>query len=278
MTTSEWSLLKSWDVIYVEQLADAKVARLVLNRPDKRNAMSPQLMANFQDALEFIRGQDSISVVITKGAGPVYCAGQDLHGLKATREGPLEDWDRPQPSTRLYNAVRLFPKIMIAQIHGYCLGGAVALLNSHDLAVVAENAQIGMPEILRGSFGMNVTATLYHSNIAYKKAALLQLSGRNITGREADELGIVSMAVAEDELEETTTQLAREISMRHPQALRHAKAAVDLGRDVPLTHAMEIDRLLTIRMRLEVDPLDNLDNYLDSQRGGTNTEYVRADL
>ena len=278
MAKDEWTELHRWDVIYVEKLANSKVARLVLNRPDKRNAMSPQLMQDFQDALEFIRADDSIAVVITKGEGPVWCAGQDLHGLQEVHRGPLADWDRPQASTRLYNAVRLFPKVMIAQIHGYALGGALALLTSHDIVVAAEDAQIGMPEILRGSFGMNVTATLFHSNLAFKKLALLQLSGRNISGREADEIGIVSMAVSEAELESTTTQLAREIASRHPEALRHGKAAVELGRDLPLAQAMEVDRLLTVRMRTAVDPLSNLDDYLASQRGGTNTEYIRSDL
>lgn len=273
-----WSRAESWEALYLERLDDAKVGRIVLNRPEKRNAMSLELMNNFHEALEIIRTDDSITVVITKGAGQVYCAGQDLPGLKKKWEGPLEDWDRPQASTRLYNAVRVFPKVMIAQVHGYCLGGAVALLNSHDLAVAADDAQIGMPEIIRGSFGMNVAATLFHSNIPFKKAAMLQLSGRNITGSEADALGIVSMSVPEAELEAVTTELAREISTRHPQALAHAKAAVDMGRDLPLQHAMQVDLLLTTRLRNAINPLDSVDDYLASQRGGTNTEYVRADV
>jgi enoyl-CoA hydratase/carnithine racemase len=142
----------------------------------------------------------------------------------------------------------------------------VALLNSHDLAVAATDAQIGMPEILRGSYGQNVTATLFHSNIPFKKASLMQLSGRNLSGEQADRLGLVSMAVEPAELEPVTVQLATEIASRNPAALQHAKIAVHLGRDLPLAHAIEVDRLVTARMLTATDPFERVDDYLKSRK------------
>jgi enoyl-CoA hydratase/carnithine racemase len=273
MTATDWSAMREWPVLRLERLAETGVARVVLNRPEKRNALSHELVAAFLDALELVRSDDSLRVVITKGNGPAFSAGLDLHDLKKFHQRRLEDWDLATPATRLYETVRTFPRIMVAQIHGYCLGGAVALVNSHDLAIAANDAQIGMPEILRGSFGQNVTATLYHSNIPFKKAALLQLTGHNLSGTEADRLGLVSMAVAADELDERTQELATEIATRHPAALAHVKVAVQLGRDLPLPHALEVDRLVTSRLRRAVDAEGDVTNYLESQRGGTNLAY-----
>jgi len=265
-------------VLLLERLEDTGVARVVMNRPQKRNALSHELIGCFLEALDVIRADRGLRVVITRGNGPVFSAGLDLHDVRKFHERELEDWDRATPATRLYEGVRTFPRIMIAQLHGFCLGGAVALMNSHDLAVAATNLQIGMPEILRGSFGQNVTATLFHANIPFKKAVMLQLSGRNLSGAEAERLGLVSLAVDESELEAETTKLAREIASRHPAALQHAKIAVHLGRDLPLPHAIEVDRLVTARLRLGMDPIANVDDYLKSQKGGTNTEYRRPDM
>jgi enoyl-CoA hydratase/carnithine racemase len=272
-----WISLRDWEVLSLQRLPDAGVARIVLGRPEKRNALSHQLIAAYLEALEEIRADKDLLVAITVGSGSVFSAGLDLRDVAKFHAGSLEEWDRATPATRLYETVRTFPRIMIAQVHGYCLGGAVALLSAHDLAVAAADAQIGMPEIIRGSFGQNVTAALLHAGLPMKKFAMLQLSGRNLSGEEADRLGLVSAAVPAGELEAFTVTLAREIASRHPAVLQHAKIAVHLGRDIPLPQAMEVDRLVTARLRTAMDPTSTVDDYLGSQKGGTNTGYRRSD-
>src|SRR3954466_11138270 len=138
-------------------------------------------------------------------------------------DGPLLDWDRPSPTIRLAEALRGFPRIMIAQVHGYCLGGALGIMNCHDLVFAAEDAQLGMPEVLRGSFGQLVTATLLHSGLPVKKLSLIALVGQNISGKEADALGIISQAVPASELEAHTIAFARDLSTRHLAPLEHHK-------------------------------------------------------
>jgi enoyl-CoA hydratase/carnithine racemase len=272
-----WIGVRDWNVLSLEHLGDAGVARIRLNRPGKRNALSHELIAAFLEALEEIRADEEIRAVITAGEGPVFSAGLDLRDVASRYAGRLEDWDLATPSTRLYETVRTFPRVMIAQVHGYCLGGAVALLSAHDLAIAATDAQIGMPEIIRGSFGQNVTAALLHAGLPLKKFALLQLSGRNWSGTEAERIGLVSAAVAPDELDSFTLALAREIASRHPAVLQHAKIAVQLGRDLPLAQAIEVDRLVTARLRTAMDPTSTVDDYLRSQQGGTNVAYTRGD-
>ena len=271
-------MVQVFSTVFLEKVAGTGVARLIFNRPHKRNALDAQLVKDIMSALEEIRADREINVVITKGSGPVYCSGLDLYYLRAQSEGPPDDWDRFSPTAIMFEAVRNFAKVTIAQVHGYCLGGGLALMNSHDLVIAATNAQIGMPEILRGSFGQMATSTLFHSGVPMKKAALIQLSGKNLSGTEADQLGLVSMAVDEAELESVTMKLAGEIASRHPAALANAKIAVQMGRDLSLPEAMRLDQLVGARQRLMVDPLGKVEEYLSSQKGGPKPSYRRSDL
>ena len=113
---------------------------------------------------------------------------------------PLPDWDRVQLNIRLTEALRDFPRILIAQVHGYCLGASFALMNVHDLVFAADNAQIGMPEMPRGSFGEIATSTLFHAQIPIKKASLIALTARNMSGIEAERIGLVNFVVPDGEL------------------------------------------------------------------------------
>jgi enoyl-CoA hydratase/carnithine racemase len=273
-----WRQLKAWPELILERLADAGVARIVLNRPDKRNSWNAPLVAAFFESLEIVRADRELKAVITKGAGPCFSAGLDLHFLKSVSSGPLLDWDRPTVTIRLAEAIRVFPRVMIAQVHGYCLGGALGIMNCHDLAFAAEDAQLGMPEILRGSFGQLVTSTLVHGRIPIKKVALIQLVGRNLSGLEADRLGIVSQALPAAELEHTVTGIAREIASRHLATLEHAKIAVQMDRDLSLSQAIQLDMLVGARMKGAMDPTGDVDSYLESQKGGPNTGYKRPDV
>jgi enoyl-CoA hydratase/carnithine racemase len=273
-----WQNLKEWPELILERLDDAGVARIVLNRPDKRNCWNRALCLAFIDALEIIRADRELKVVITKGAGPVYSSGLDLTFLREISNAPLTDWDRPSLTIRIAEALRAFPRIVIAQVHGYCLRGALGIMNCHDLVYAAEDAQLGMPEVLRGSFGQLVTATLLHSGLPVKKLAHIALTGRNISGREAASLGIVSEAVPAEQLEAHTVGIAREIASRHLAPLEHHKITVQMGRDLSLSQAVQLDQLVGQRMRRAVDPLDDVESYLESQKGGPNLSYRRRDV
>ena len=273
-----WHTLKTWPELILERLADAGVARIVLNRPDKRNCWNRALCEAFLDALDIVRADKELKVVITKGAGTVYSSGLDLNFLREVSNGPLLDWDRPNLTIQIAEDIRAFPRIMIAQVHGYCLGGALGIMNCHDLVFAAEDAQLGMPEVLRGSFGQLVTATLLHSGLPVKKFSLIALVGQNISGKEADALGIISQAVPVERLEAHTTAMAREIASRHLAPLEHHKITVQMGRDLSLSQAIALDQLVGARLRRAMDPLGDVEGYLKSQKGGANLNYKRPDV
>jgi enoyl-CoA hydratase/carnithine racemase len=276
--SDSWQNLKEWPELILERLEGAGVARVILNRPEKRNCWNRPLCEAFMAALEIIRADKELKVVITKGAGSVYSSGLDLNFLREVSNGPLLDWDRPNLTIQIAEALRAFPRIMIAQVHGYCLGGALGIMNCHDLVYAAADAQLGMPEILRGSFGQLVTSTLLHGGLPVKKLAHIALVGRNISGQEADALGIISQAVPAPELETHTIGIAREIASRHLAPLEHHKITVQMGRDLSLSQAIQLDQLVGQRLRRAMDPLGEVESYLKSQKGGPNPVYKRPDV
>ena len=273
-----WIVEKEWPELILERLEDAGVARITLNRPEKRNALNEPLVEAFFESLEIVRTDRDIKAVITRGAGKVYSAGLDLHFLREISNAGLLDWDRPTPTVQLAEALRGFPRIMIAQVHGYCLGGALGIMNCHDLVFAADDAQFGMPEILRGSFGQLVTSTLMHGSIPMKKVTLMQLVGKNISGEEADRWGVISQSMPLAELEDTVTEIARDIGDRHLAPLEHSKITVQMGRDLSVSQAIQLDQLVGQRLRRAMDPLGDVESYLESQKGGPNLKYKRPDV
>jgi len=274
----KWIVIKEWPDLILERLEDAGVARITLNRPEKRNALNEAIVEAFFESLEIIRADRDIKAVVTRGAGKVYSAGLDLHFLRNVSNEGLLDWDRPTPTIQLAEALRGFPRIMIAQVHGYCLGGALGIMNCHDLVFAANDAQFGMPEILRGSFGQLVTSTLIHGSIPMKKVTLMQLVGKNISGEEADRWGVISQSMPLVELEDTVTEIARDLGSRHLAPLEHSKITVQMGRDLSMSQAIELDQLVGQRLRRAMDPLGDVDSYLQSQKGGPNLKYKRPDV
>mgnify|MGYP001275969238 FL=1 len=274
----KWIVIKEWPDLILERLEDAGVARITLNRPEKRNALNETIVEAFFESLEIIRADRDIKAVVTRGAGKVYSAGLDLHFLRNVSNDGLLDWDRPTPTIQLAEALRGFPRIMIAQVHGYCLGGALGIMNCHDLVFAADDAQFGMPEILRGSFGQLVTSTLIHGSIPMKKVTLMQLVGKNISGEEADRWGVISQSMPLVELEDTVTEIARDLGSRHLAPLEHSKITVQMGRDLSMSQAIELDQLVGQRLRRAMDPLGDVDSYLQSQKGGPNLKYKRPDV
>ncbi|MFF4835210.1 enoyl-CoA hydratase/isomerase family protein [Streptomyces sp. NPDC001315] len=265
------------DKILLDKKYDEKVAVITINRPEKRNAFDADILNGYIDALDEVRDDDGIQVVLTQANGPSFAAGMDLHYLRDFRASfkPVYDWGRMKAPARLSLALINYPKISVAAVHGYCLGGGFSLMMAHDVVIVADDAQIGMPEVLRGSFGQGVTAQVIKEGIPRKKAVLLQLLGRNLSGLEAERLGLATFSVPAGEVKDEALKIATELGTRNPSVLAHAKIAINLDQHLPLEHAMWSDDMVAARMRVSIDPLGDVEGYLKSQKGGTNKDYQR---
>lgn len=263
--------------VLLERVAGTRIATISFNRPDKHNAFDLAAIESYMQALESVRSDPEVRVVITKGSGASFSSGLDLYYLRSIHGRAETDWERSSLPRDMAEMVRNYPKVTIAQLHGYCLGHAMVLMCAHDIAIAASTAQIGMPEVRRGTFGQMATASLYHAGVPLKKAALLHLSGRYLSGTEADRLGLISQAVEEAELEAFTRKLAGEIAACHPAALASAKVAVQMGGKLGVSDAIRLDQLVGAWQQTMVDPVSDVDAYLESQQGGPNPGYRRPD-
>lgn len=252
------------------------VAWLTLNRPEKKNALSRALLAELIDSLKSLRENTKIRCIVTTGSGNAYSSGLDLYDLR-------ENWRhrrRWNESGSMYEIVRLLrmcPQVTVAAVNGWCLGGGLALLNGHDLAVAGESALFGMPEVIRGSYGAVATSTLFHSGIPFKKAFYIQLTGRNLTAAQAERIGLLSQVVPDTQLIPCVEELAREIGLRNPTTLESAKIAAYMEKDMSFDMALRTDDLVSHRMRYYTNPLNDVEGYLQSQKSGGNVGYVKPE-
>ena len=223
------------------------VGTLTLNRPEKRNAMNPRLHEEVTDALEKIRYDDDIRVLVVTGAGDSFCAGMDLKEFFIELKDQPAEYDR---ITRISvewrgRTLRHFPKPTIAMVNGHCFGGAFTIVEACDLALAADDATMGLSEINFKMFpGGSVSKSM--GNLLRPRDYLwYAMTGRPFTGKIAADIGFVNFAVPRENLLEETMSAAREIAAKDPSALRGTKDAyrhsLDLDWDTAMSYSSALE-------------------------------------
>src|SRR5688572_30248043 len=175
---------------------------LILNRPDKRNALSRQLLAEIRQALEDLHQQRSVRAVIITGAGSAFCAGMDLGEMLATSRQPdaLAMWNQDALTYRdLMELMLRFPKPLIAAVNGPALAGGAGLMLACDIVVAADSATFGLPEPLRGLVA-GVVAPLLAFRAGCGASGYLLTTSAVIDAPRARELGLFHEVVKADHL------------------------------------------------------------------------------
>ena len=212
--------------------ADGPVATFTLNRPDRLNAVTPQLVEHLDAALADALADDAVRVIRLRGAGRAFCAGYDLEWAAALmREGDLAGpWD-PAADYRVmgryvdsYMALWRSPKPVVAQVHGVCVGGGSDLALCSDLIVCAEDARIGYPPAR--VWGSPTTAMWFH-RLGLERAKRLLLTGDPMDGRTAAEWGFASGAYPAERLDEAALALCRRIARLPANQLQFMKMLVN---------------------------------------------------
>lgn len=200
------------------------VARITFNRPEKRNAMDFAARRALIQALDDCRGR--AKVIILTGAGTSFCSGMDLKEVAASKGIDPHDAERRHAMwVKVQAEIRDHPAIVIAAVNGFALGGGVTLINSSDLAIAAEEASIGMPEIGFGLYpGMAGPST--QLRLSPKRAAWMVLTAKRISGRTAEEWGLVNQCVPLAELAAEAEALARHIAAFDAVTLEWCKKAL----------------------------------------------------
>ena len=204
------------------------ISWVTLNRPEKRNAMSPALHEEMDHALAWLEDEPDTKCVVIRGAGGNFSAGQDLKeffranendprgGRKAREEANRWRWER------LY----MYDKPTICMIEGFCVGGAFMQLLATDFAVAAEDATFSLSEVNWGILPGALVSKVVADAVLYRHALWYACLGEPFDGKEAERVGFINKAVPKDKLVEYTEELAHKLMDKSPRVLRATKQAI----------------------------------------------------
>jgi trans-feruloyl-CoA hydratase/vanillin synthase len=273
------TLWKEYETVRVEK--EDGITWVILNRPAKRNAMSPQLHFDMLDALTELEVDPETQVLVLTGAGESWCAGQDLREyFRATDNNPAArrraNWSAQEWRwRRLY----YFPRPTIAMVNGFVMGGAFTQLIACDFAIAAEGATFGLSEVNWGIFPGGLVSRVVADVLSYRDAMWYIMTGDPFDAQKAAEMKLINHVVPKDKLREETVNLARKLMKKNPQVLRAAKEVYKHCRTMEIGQAEEYMLAKAKALRLS-DPEKGyetgVEQFLDakSYRPGL-TEYDR---
>jgi naphthoate synthase len=229
-----WQPVKVYDdILYYK--ADG-IAKIVINRPEKRNAFRPKTVFELYEAFSDAREDPSIGVILLTGAGPhtdgkyAFCSGGD-QSIRGEAGYVGEDGVPRLNVLDLQRLIRTIPKVVIALVAGYAIGGGHVLHLICDLSIAAENAVFGQTGPKVGSFDAGFGASYLARVVGQKKAREIWFLCRQYSAQEALDMGLVNTVVPVEQLEAEGVQWAQEILQKSPLAIRCLKAAFNADCD-----------------------------------------------
>jgi trans-feruloyl-CoA hydratase/vanillin synthase len=214
---------------------DNGIAWVTMNRPEKRNAMSPTLAAEMLQVMNALEVDTRCKVLVLTGAGNAFSAGMDLKEF-------FRETDAMSPPEReqiirtnaqwQWRQLMFYPKPTIAMVNGWCFGGAFTPLVSCDLAIAAEEAMFGLSEINWGIIPAGVVTKAVAQVMSQRDALYYIMTGETFDGRKAAAMNLVNEAVPLKDLRARTKQLAETLMGKNPTVLRAAKTAYRRVRDM----------------------------------------------
>jgi enoyl-CoA hydratase len=224
--------------VLLEEQCSKGVVLLTLNRPEARNALNIELRKCLAEIFERLACDESVRCVVITGNEKAFAAGADISVL--ANATPMEV---QQLNLHGYwRAIAKFPKPIIAAVNGYALGGGCELAMHSDIIIAGESANFGQPEVKLGIMpGAGGTQRLLRL-VGSKKTMRLLLTGELISAEEAYQWGLVSRLCEDNKVVEKALAMARDIAAQSHHAVAHIKECVNLGQDLPLESALELER------------------------------------
>lgn len=240
-----------------------RVATLTVDRPDKRNALNAAVRREFIEALDALRDDPEVRVLVVTGAGEkAFIAGADI-GEFADRS-PLEQ-RAAMEGRRLFEEIANFPKPTIAMLNGYALGGGCEVALACDLRIAARSAKLGQPEIKLGLIPGGGGTQRLPRLIGFGRAMRYILTGELIAAEEAERIGLVDLIVEDDELRERTFELALAMAAQSPVAMKLAKDAIRATLEMPLDAGLQYERELFVTAFASEDRTEGVRAFLEKR-------------
>jgi len=208
--------------LVLREVSDDGIAIITLNHPEKRNALSREMLSALLEHLDQSAADENIKAVIINANGPVFSAGHDLRELVAGSKSEYESLF--EICTDVMESIRTLRQPVIAQVHGVATAAGCQLVASCDLVVASDNATFATPGVKIGLFCTTPAVALVRA-IMPKKALEMLLTGDPISAHEAQQFGLVNRVVAADQLTEATLTLARQIAASSAEIIALGKQA-----------------------------------------------------
>ncbi len=222
-----------WQTVKVD--VENGIGWITLNRPEKRNAMSPTLNREMIDVLETLELDDDAQVIVLTGAGDAWTAGMDLKEYFRETDGKPEitqERIRRDCSQWQWKLLRMYSKATIAMVNGWCFGGAFSPLVACDLAIAADDAVFGLSEVNWGIPPGNLVSKAVADTMGHRNALHYIMTGDTFTGAEAASMGLVNKSVPKEQLREAVIELAGKLLEKNPVVLRYAKIGFKRAREL----------------------------------------------
>lgn len=250
---------------------DAGIQTILLNRPDKRNALTHQLIDDLTQALESAGANPQCRVVILTGAGSAFCAGLDLEHLRAMSLGSTDDprfaADSQNDAEKIAEMLRVLhalPKPTIAAVNGPAIAGGMGIATLCDFTLAVPEAKFGYTEVRIGFIPAIVSAYL-RMQIGDKRSRDLLLTGRLIDATEALNIGLVTRIVPEAELMQEARKLAQRLLRNSPKAMEATKGLLTRFADRNLADEVEAAILANVQARTTDDFREGVNAFLEKR-------------
>lgn len=251
------------------QVADVDGVLVVrFNRPDKLNAMSTEMIDELIEVFGVIAGDPSRSAVVLTGTGRAFMAGADIEGYAGGNRQAFVDFQRH--GAKGYAALRNSPVIVVAAVNGFALGGGLEMVLAADVAIGAQSARLGLPEVKLGLLPGGGGTTFLRSVLPPAVHKDLLLSGRALTADEAYLRGLLTRVVADDELEQTAISYARKLQGFSRVALREIKEL--LAQQGSVADLLELEHQALLRCFDSADGREGIQAFVDKREPRFNVD------
>lgn len=241
------------------------IATITLNRPDKRNAISAQMIAELQTALDEIE-KNHVRVVVITGSGKAFCAGMDLEMLAAiAQQSAQENQEDSKRIAKMFRRIWSFPRPMIAAVNGYALAGGCGIATLCDFTLAVPEAKFGYTEVKIG-FLPAIVSVFLTRQIGEKRARDLLLTGRLVDAQEARDFGLVTEIVEPDKLMERTSELCQTLIAASPSSVTRAKRLLTTAASAEIDAELERAILESARIRCTPDFKEGLASFLEKRK------------
>jgi methylglutaconyl-CoA hydratase len=241
------------------------LSTITLNRPEKRNAITTQMIADLQSALDAIEKTNTRVVIIT-GTGKAFCAGIDLELLQAiAQQTPAENQDDSRRIAKMFRKIWSYSRPMIAAVNGHALAGGCGIATLCDFTLSVPEAKFGYTEVKIG-FLPAIVSVFLSRQIGEKRCRDLLLTGRLVEASEAKELGLVNEIVSSERLMDRAHELAADLLAASPSSITRAKHLLVSAAAAGVDHDLERAVLESARVRCTPDFKEGLAAFLEKRK------------